>query len=472
MKIEYFVSAVLLLAYVGACYFLFYRQAMNAYANSMVGNGPYYSDVLAYIQQAMGYRSGYTFTYPVYFNMIAFCSLFLPVEVSTALVTTLLCGGSVVLVAYYGRRFLGSAGVRGSAAGGADRASAGVLLPFLMALSLHLISMLYLPTGQWHLNLNTRYIGVFTPNPYHNATYLAVRCISIPAFFLFVELLESYEREFSLKKGIWFGFWLLMTALTKPSFTIIMVAACGLWMAWRLIREKFRNFAGTLRLGCCFIPTFVVLLTQFMGTFGEQTESGSDAVSSLYRSLTGIMPLTGELGVTVAERYPEYLGTGMNFGFLDAWKIVCGNIPVAILLAGAFPLAAVVVPAFENWAAKQRGEAGSRVDLEPGSDVQGHAFGAAFGRNLLNFSTLFYLCGLASFVFLYERGERFIHLNFSWGYMHGLFTLSMAGLFLLVKGTVRHKLGRAILWILYAAHLICGIGYFVYLLMGGNYQSF
>ena len=93
-------------------------------------------------------------------------------------------------------------------------------------------------------------------------------------------------------------------------------------------------------------------------------------------------------------------------------------------------------------------------------------------RILLQFSTIFYLCGLGIFVFFYERGERFIHLNFSWGYMHGLFILFTAGLCLLAKGTLKHKLSRCCLWGLYALHLICGICYFGYLLMGGNYQSF
>ena len=134
----------------------------------------------------------------------------------------------------------------------------------------------------------------------------------------------------------------------------------------------------------------------------------------------------------------------MGFGFLTAWSTVSDHIPLSILLGIAFPLTVLL------FALARR-------------QVPG----------LLKFSWQFYLAGLLTLMFLYEKGYRLPHVNFSWGYMYGLFFSYTASLIVLVQNTLKHRQSAwqlAVQWGTYGLHLICGIDYFRILMQGGVFH--
>lgn len=401
------VFSVLLAAVSAVTLVLFYRQTMGA-------PGHYPSDMKAYILEMQGLDSGYSFPYPVFFKLSAFIHLFAGAEVSVAIATMLLNSMAIVITKISFNRILLRDDRR--------RWWEGIGIS-LLAVSLFFISMLYPPRGIYLPGINFNYLGVFSPNPFHNATYMAARPFAILAFLWYVKLLPVYEKGIKRKTRldyILFSVFLLLATMTKPSFTLVMVSTAGLVMLYRLFRSGFRNFLPAVQLGLTFIPTFLNLLYQYKGVF---------------------VPEDGAEG-------------GVGFSFGDVWFHVCDNIPLAVCLLVAFPLLVLVL---------------NFKDLRT--------------NTLYRFSWQLFLVSLAETFLLYEKGFRKYDFNFAWGYMYGAFFCHMGSLLLLSQKTRQalekkdgeeggkrlQKLFLAAQWLAFLWHLVCGILYFRNFMAGAMY---
>lgn len=392
---------LLLSAYLIITLFLFHRQTVGY-------GGSYPSDIGPYIAEMQGENSGYDYPYPILFLTGRLFLLFTTPEHAMALAVTLLNGLAPFALKYYFDRFL-----HVQDAGAVKRGIFSTLLVFSLLFASMLYSFTYL--GQYHdleEGFLYRYLGTFTPNPYHNATYLAARPFSIPAFFLFADILTFYEKEnkWAHPKYMCFSLFLLLSTLAKPSFALVLVSVAGIIMLWRLLSCRFQNVKAFFQMGIWFIPTFLVLLYQFGNVF----RPGSDT------------------------------GSGVGFGFLTAWSTIADNIPLSILLGMAFPLTVLLFSLLQK-------------------QIPG----------LLKFSWQFFLVALLTLAFLYEKGYRLLHVNFAWGYMYGLFFAYTVSLAVLAKNALQRRqpvwqLG--IQWFLYGLHLICGIDYFRILIQGGLFH--
>lgn len=400
---------ILLFAYTAVTFYLFYHQA--------IGNENWFhSDMKAYMLEMQGLDSGYDFPYPVFFKLGAFFHFFLPAEPAIAIALTILNSLSPVLLKYYlnrqlvekdGRLAQGLIPVRGE-----QCAAEQILLRAAVSglvFSLFLVSMLFPLSGGSFPGIQGRYKGVFSPNPYHNATYLAARPFAIVCFFRFAELLKDYEKSFSWKKGIVFSVFLLLATMTKPSFTFVLVGTAGVIMVYRLLKSGFRNFKESVCLGICFLPTFCDLLYQFMGVFG---------------------PREGE-------------ETGVGFGWLKAWSYHCDNVPLAIVLALGFPLVTALI---------------HHKEIRK--------------NTLYRFSLQLAAMSLFMAMLMYEKGFRLPDMNFSWGYMYGMFFAFTGAAVVMVRGTLKKDRKWYLLaaeWIMYLLHLGCGLLYFKNSLAGFMY---
>lgn len=387
-RIDAVVYMILFVVYTAVMFILFYRQAF--------GNEQYYhSDMSYYILEMQGLNTKYSFPYPVFFKLGALFYLFLDSPgLCVALAAAVLNSLSAVFLKYY-----------------MDKSLAGKspLLSTAAVFSILFVSMLYLPGGYYLPGLRFKYVGTFTPNPFHNATYMATRPFAVVCFFMFAHILTRYEKETDWKENILFGVFLFLTTMTKPSFTFVLVPVAGLIMLYRLFRDRFRSFAKAVKLGVCFIPTFCALLYQYMGVFSSA--GGGEG--------------------------------GIGFGIASVWSQYSGNILFSVLLAAAFPLLVLALHGRE-W----KKDAMYRLSW------------------LLFFMSFFQaLC-------LYEKGFRMPDFNFSWGYMHGLFFLFVSSVIVLIRETVSRRSKWWILapeWFAYAAHVVCGIWYFRGIFLGNLY---
>lgn len=396
--IDAMIFTVLFLAASIITFQLFYHQTTGSEAL-------YHSDMKAYILEMQGLDSGYSFPYPVFFKLSAFFDIFVAPELAVAIATLVLNSGAMIIMKlalnHYGLQQLENAFEN-------KKWIAGALIS-LVTISLFFISMLFPPQGIYLPGIKYNYLGVFSANPFHNATYMAARPFAILAFLWYVKLLDTYENgDRNLCDYILFSVFLLLATMTKPSFTIVLVGAAGLIMLWRMFRSKFKNFIPTIQLGLTFIPTFIDLLYQYKGVF---------------------VPDAGQEG-------------GMGFTFGKIWALYCDNLPLAICLAVGFPLAVLVL---------------NYKELKT--------------NTLFRFSWQLYLMSFAMAFFLYEKGFRWADFNFSWGYMYGIFFAFVGAVVVLLHktGERRKWWWLALQWLPLLWHITCGLYYFAGIAQGKMY---
>lgn len=382
---------------------LFYRQAIEY-------QGIYYSDMKAYILETQGLDSGFDFPYRLFFWVSRIWMLFVSPQAAVAFTTMLFNSLGVFLTKYYFDRILSDYAERENLSWNPG----WELLSTLSVFSLFFMSMVYSPRGTtfWGFDYIYRCNGILTPNPYWNATYLAVRPFTVLCFFLSAKVLAEYETHFCLKDGIALGVSVFLATFTKPSFTFVLAPVLTITVFRRLFAGKFRTWRNTLALCGCFLPTAALLFYQFFGVFMGTNSRG------------------------------EETGIGLELG--KAWHVYSNNIPLSIVMALLFPLVVLVL----NW--KELKKDG--------------AFRLAWQLMLVGFLT---------FLLLYEKGFRFDHMNFSWGYMHGLFFVFGVSILQVLKNIMKreslvYKLFLAPELVTYGYHLVCGIVFFCYLYQGNN----
>src|SRR5574344_392398 len=288
---------VCLAVYSAVTLWLFHRQSVSY-------GGRYTSDMISYIAHMQGIDSGFAFPYPIYFWVGKLFHLFFNPELSMALATTLLnsLGAAVLYAELYRFR---------SRTPGWKRPDRYGMEAGLLTFALLLMSMIYPLTQDYLSGAKDRYLGTFTPNPYHNATYLAARPFMLLCFFAAAEVFADYgERKHFTKEsaGIYlrFSLWLLLATMTKPSFTIVFGVTSVVLLLVRQIASRGRNWSGTWRLGLCYLPTILDLMYQYAGVFisgsGEAAESSAETAGSL----------------------------GIGIGWCTAWSMHSDLIPLAV----------------------------------------------------------------------------------------------------------------------------------------------
>lgn len=397
-------AAVLFIVYTIFSFELFYNQAHH---ESFEKFQWFMSDIDAYLEEMQGIDSGFDFPYPIFFMLGRFFMLFTDVGTAAAIATVVLNSISVFALLYFfeviTRRFWSE---------GYEELRQHLVVA--LSFGILMVSMLYAPKGVYLPGMDHKYLGVFSPNPWHNHTYLATRGFAIVAFFLLAEILEYYEKKVDVKQYVLFSIFLLLTTLAKPSFTLVLGSTMVVLMLVRLIAHKGQTWKQTLYLGLCFIPTILDLLYQFGGVFGSRGHAGEDG--------------------------------GIGFGIGAAWSQYTHNIPLAIMLAFAFPGFVLLL--------------NLKYLL---TDVR------------FRFSWELALTSLLEFLFLFEKGDRFVHTNFSWGYMHGIFFAFVGSTLLLLENTRKKRQPIWVLaleWALFVWHVLAGFRFFEYMFSGQFYYSF
>ena len=285
------------------------------------------------------------------------------------------------------------------------------LLTSEFTLALFFVSMVIPPFGIY-MGTKFRYVGIFSPNPYQNATFIAARPFAIASFVLFLNLVEEYENNY--KGKVWdyiiFSLMFLLSTMTKPSFTLVLGASAVVVILVRFVKAKFKTVKQSIFLGLLFLPTIIDLLYQFKGVF---------------------MATGGGEG-----------GVGFTLGGI--WLQYTNNIVSSILLAIAFPLFVLLLNA-------------KRM-------ITDHRF---------RFAWLFYIISFIMAFFCYEKGRRAVDFNFSWSYMYGIFFVFFESVIVTIEDLKDKNKKRNIFGLLemcaFLVHLVSGMGYFANMFAGNSY---
>lgn len=254
---------------------------------------------------------------------------------------------------------------------------------------------------------NSTYLGVGTPNIWHNPTFTLARPFSILVFYFTIKITSNIKekKQLLVNDFILLSIFALLSCASKPSFLFVFVPAYAIYLLIYMIRNKFKNFISYLLIAVPFIPCLFVLYIQNSILFSDNNENQ------------------------------------ILFGYNTLWSDIAPyhSVLYAIVLACIFPLFVFIV------------------------DIKKHN-----AENILCF--LMVLIGIFEIIFFSECGERSLHYNFFWGYYFALFfafLYSSIQFFMVFKQ--RALIIKIIGIILFLAHLISGLYYFINLCLGDLY---
>ncbi|MCD7836406.1 MAG: hypothetical protein LUG83_07125 [Lachnospiraceae bacterium] len=418
------VFALLLAVYTAVTLYLFINQCYQT--------SGFVSDMPDYVNKVAGIEGDYEFPYPLFFWLGRIFAVFSDAPMGTALATAFLNMLGICVSKYYMDRAAIEWNIFGSGNTGEKRALRGLSVTF-MVFALFILGNLYSPKGTAFFGFDYTYrcMGIYTPNPIWNATYMAARPFAVICFFEGVRLLKLIQSEayngsgkgfvnevknFSWREAVPFAVSLFLTTITKPSYTMVVVPALAAVLLIQLVQTKGRSFSGAFALCLTMIPTGIALLYQFRGVFMGTNIKGEQ--------------------------------TGIGFGIAKVWGYYSSNIPLSVIMGMALPALVLALNIRE---------------------LKKNAY--------YRFAWLNWLVSAVMFLCLYEKGFRMLHANFSWGYMHGMFFVFMITLLLIIKNTVQWVKSYKIIfamaeWALLLYHLACGAYFLLYALQGNELSGF
>ena len=396
---------MLLAGYTAATLYLFIMQCHQV--------PDFVSDMPDYVSEVAGIKGNYEFPYPLFFMVGKFFALFAGAETGTAIATAFLNSLGVCVAKFYMDRLI----LKQDILNGKDTLRGMISTAAVFAL--FLLGNLYSPknTAFFGFDYAYRCMGIYTPNPIWNATYMATRPFAVICFFEGCRMVTLVGKgSFEIKDALWFGIGLFLTTVTKPSFTMVIVPAMGIILLVQLVCTRFKRFKDAFMLCLTMLPTLIALLYQFFGVFTGTNSHGEE--------------------------------TGIGIAFAKVWSNYSTNIPLSIVMGMALPIGVLVLNIKE-------------LKKNP-------CFGFAWAN---------YLVSMLMFLLFYEKGFRMLHANFSWGYMHGMFFVFMVTLVLVIKNTVRWFKTKKFIFVLaewgvLLFHLVCGVNFFVYALQGKELAGF
>ena len=280
-----------------------------------------------------------------------------------------------------------------------------------LALSSVMVSMLLSPrtfTGEsdaWYITTG------ISPNVWHNPTTLLCRPFSLWVLIMTYKIIKAYKEEKPFGKLLFWNAWAaFMSVWAKPSFLMTFLLAFCVYLLLEIMAAKGKRkeqFLFSVKMGLSYVPAVCMVLWQYLFLFeGEKdVESG------------------------IAFRW-----------ILSASEII----KILVLSAGFVTAAAVLF---------------SLLKMK---------------RNVWLFGAFWLTLGLIFKAFIAETGERATDGNFDWMLIITLFFLFMlcAGELLLKERPALkrwEKLAVCLVSVLYGAHLVTGIAWFIRILTGTRY---
>src|ERR1051325_4047112 len=133
------------------------------------------------------------------------------------------------------------------------------LVGTLAALCLTLVSMLAHPIVLWS---HVYYIGFQAMTTYHSPTMLLMKPLAFLEFLLVVHVLKHGSRT---KENILGALLTLITTITKPSYTMVLLPALGCIVLWRFVRKQ--SIPWTFLLYSVAIPSVLLISWQLYLTY-------------------------------------------------------------------------------------------------------------------------------------------------------------------------------------------------------------
>lgn len=278
----------------------------------------------------------------------------------------------------------------------------------VLGLGLYCADPLFLPM------LNPyRAMGVQAAGVWHNPTLLGIKLLGVILLWLLARIAPEIGRKAPVKLLCGFALAGLTGTWIKPNLALCLYPALAVVLLIWLGQKGMKIFWRLAAFAAALLPSFGILLWQYLLTYGESSAQGS--------------------------------GLGVSFGY--SIRLFAEHPAASVLQSLAFPLAVLAL----GWRALKR------------ADQYCFAWIAA------GFGYLEYL-------FLIETGPRMDHGNWDWGAIVMVFLLFVVSLEELLRRTEgqwrKGARGRAWVcgcWGLLGWHVICGVNFLFQYLIQGSY---
>lgn len=203
------------------------------------------------------------------------------------------------------------------------------------------------------------YIGQWSPNTWHNPTSIMVKPIGVLCVLIVIHFYNN-KLQVTLKKLLFFSILLCLSVFAKPSFIQAFLPSIGIYtiISFLVEQDKKEKISCYIKFLMTLIPCTVIL---FANTF--------------------IIFFSGD---TLSE--------GIGVSFFRVLSFYSDNPWLSLILVIAFPLYALIL---------------YMKQLKGKKDVQ--------------ISSLYLVIAWGEMAFLYEKGPRELHVNFSWAFMLAVF---------------------------------------------------
>ena len=249
--------------------------------------------------------------------------------------------------------------------------------------------------------------GVQEANEWHNSTYICMKLIGMIAVMVYFSMDKEYLQKISFWKYIVFCILLTVANAIKPNFILAFAPT----MLVFLIVDFIRNIKDKHAIRNMFIFGSAVLISLSVLLYQSKVLYGGDT------------------------------GAGVTVGFMTLLKAYHPYPIISLIQSAAFPLFVLATN-----------------------------FKTIIKDRKYLFILIINIVALLEYLFLEETGVRKMDGNFDWGYSFTLMLAFTSSIAVLMNNEKRRKMAY---WIaaygLLAAHIVCGIIYFVRLMMGFSY---
>lgn len=269
------------------------------------------------------------------------------------------------------------------------------------------------PYAKWWFTPISRYLGQFSPNPFHNPTHMAVKGIGMITAMAGIDIIRKLKDEktifFCKGRGLYviFSISLLVSTLAKPTFMYMLLPSGAAYMIGYLIyslvkrnKKAAPTLIAILNITVASIPSLVLLLLEYLAFYKW------------------------------GDQYPSEVVFG---NFLSVWHMFSNDVPTSVLLAMCFVIWMVITnPKF--------------------------FFGTTEGL----LSLICYIVGTFEFAFISEAGDKASAANFAWCMMAGMTVIYATSVAKLIINTAQkndkklHNIYILISWILLLMHVYSG----------------
>ena len=275
----------------------------------------------------------------------------------------------------------------------------------------------YIPIAIAGVVLSSVYIPVIYPyfykgtcltQPWHNSTYLLMRCVGVLVMLVYFEIEKHYLEYISLKEMIVFTVLLVLVNYAKPNFIIAFAPMMLIYLIVDFIRTRGRSCIPNVKFGVCVLASLPILVVQSTILYPKGGES--KIVFTLNNIINGLR--SGELVL--------------------------------------FVLSSLLFPIVVTLLLKQKGSIAKRLQQ----------------------SWIMWIISWTEKLFLTETGYRMDHGNFGWGSRFFSFFLVMVCVAEWLHAYKIRKIERKEFLagcIFLLPNIVCGMYYFSYLLTGQLY---